>query len=42
MTADFISWSDYREELWDLTLDFRSRGGQPLICRMGFQPSWTP
>ena len=42
MTADFISWSDYREELWDLMLGFRSRGGRTALLWMGFQPSWTP
>jgi putative hydrolase of the HAD superfamily len=35
MTADFMSWSDYREDLWDLTLDFKSRGGRTAVLSNG-------
>ena len=35
MTADFMSWTDYREELWDLTLDFKSRGGRTALLSNG-------
>ena len=35
MTADFMSWSDYREDLWDLTLDFKSRGGRTALLSNG-------
>jgi putative hydrolase of the HAD superfamily len=34
-TADFIAWSDYREDLWALTLDFKSRGGRTAILSNG-------
>jgi putative hydrolase of the HAD superfamily len=35
MTADFMSWTDYREEMWDLTLDFKSRGGRTALLSNG-------
>ena len=35
MRADFMSWTDYREEMWDLTLDFKSRGGRTALLSNG-------
>jgi putative hydrolase of the HAD superfamily len=35
MTADFVSWTDYREDVWDLALAFKSRGGRTGILSNG-------
>ena len=35
MTADFMSWTDYREELWDLTIEFKTRGGRTAVLSNG-------
>ena len=33
--ADFDSWSDYREEVWDLAAAFKQRGGRTAILSNG-------
>ena len=33
--ADARSWTDYREEMWELTLEFRSRGGKTAFLSNG-------
>jgi putative hydrolase of the HAD superfamily len=33
--ADYASWSDYREEVWDLAAAFRRRGGRTAILSNG-------
>jgi putative hydrolase of the HAD superfamily len=33
--ADYDSWSDYREDVWDLARDFKRRGGRTAILSNG-------
>jgi putative hydrolase of the HAD superfamily len=33
--ADFESWSDYREDMWDLAIAFKRRGGRTAILSNG-------
>lgn len=35
VAADYASWSDYREELWDIAAQFRRDGGRTAILSNG-------
>lgn len=35
MTADFLSWNDAREEMWELAAAFKARGGRTAMLSNG-------